>query len=82
MLFLQQIATLASDTASSAAAAASAIAPAAVPAAPEPLSLWELCVEGPAEAAEPVDSEPVTYTPAGEIAAAPVEAEPTVSFTA
>lgn len=46
MLFLQQIATLASDTASSAAAAASAIAPAAVPAAPEPLSLWELCVEG------------------------------------
>ena len=36
----------------------------------------------PAEAAEPIDSEPVTYTPAGEIAAAPVEAEPTVSFTA
>ena len=36
----------------------------------------------PVEAAEPIDSEPVTYTPAGEIAAAPVEAEPTVSFTA
>ena len=36
----------------------------------------------PAEAAEPIESEPVTYTPAGEIAAAPVEAEPTVSFTA
>ena len=36
----------------------------------------------PAETAEPIDSEPVTYTPAGEIAAAPVEAEPTVSFTA
>ena len=34
------------------------------------------------EAAEPIDSEPVTYTPAGEIAAAPVDAEPTVSFTA
>ena len=36
----------------------------------------------PAEAAEPIDSEPVTYTPAGEIAATPVENEPTVSFTA
>ena len=36
----------------------------------------------PVEAAEPIDSEPVTYTPAGEIAAAPVDAEPTVSFTA
>ena len=36
----------------------------------------------PAEAAEPIESDPVTYTPAGEIAAAPVEAEPTVSFTA
>ena len=35
-----------------------------------------------AEAAEPIDSEPVTYTPAGEIAAVPVETEPTVSFTA
>ena len=36
----------------------------------------------PAEAAEPIDSEPVTYTPAGEIAAAPAETEPSVSFTA
>ena len=36
----------------------------------------------PAEAEEPIESEPVTNTPAGEIAAAPVEAEPTVSFTA
>ena len=36
----------------------------------------------PVEAAEPIDSEPVTYTPAGEIAATPVETEPTVSFTA
>ena len=36
----------------------------------------------PVEAPEPIDSEPVTYTPAGEIAAAPVETEPTVSFTA
>ena len=38
--------------------------------------------EQPAEAAEPIDSEPVTYTPAGEIAATPVETEPTVSVTA
>ncbi len=36
----------------------------------------------PAEAAEPVDGEPVTYTSTGEIAAAPAESEPTVSFTA
>ena len=36
----------------------------------------------PAEAAEPVDSGPVTYTPAGGIAAAPAEAGSTVSFTA
>ncbi len=36
----------------------------------------------PVEAPESIDSEPVTYTPAGEIAAAPVETEPTVSFTA
>ena len=36
----------------------------------------------PAEAAEAIDSEPVTYTPAGEVSTAPVESEPTVSFTA
>lgn len=36
----------------------------------------------PAEAAEPIDSEPVIYTPAGEVSSAPVESEPTVSFTA
>ena len=36
----------------------------------------------PAEAAEPIDSEPVIYTPAGEVSAAPVESEQTVSFTA
>ena len=36
----------------------------------------------PVEAAEPIDREPVTYTPAGEIVAAPAETEPTVSFTA
>jgi len=36
----------------------------------------------PVETAEPIDSEPVTYTPAGEIAAAPAETEPSVSFTA
>ncbi len=36
----------------------------------------------PTEAAEPIDSEPVTYTPVGEIAATPVETEPSVSFTA
>ena len=35
----------------------------------------------PAETAEPVDSEPVIYTPAGEISAAPAESEPAVSFT-
>ena len=35
----------------------------------------------PAETAEPVDSEPVIYTPAGEISAAPAELEPAVSFT-
>ena len=35
----------------------------------------------PVEAAEPIDSEPVAYTPAGEIAAASAETEPTVSFT-
>lgn len=34
------------------------------------------------ETAEPIDSEPVTYTPAGEIAAVPAEAEPTVSLFA
>ena len=36
----------------------------------------------PVEAAEPIESEPVIYTPAGEIIAAPAETEPTVSFTA
>lgn len=36
----------------------------------------------PVETTEPIDSEPVTYTPAGEAAAAPMESEPTVSFTA
>ena len=36
----------------------------------------------PAETAEPIDGEPVTYTPAGEIAATPAETEPAVSFTA
>ena len=36
----------------------------------------------PAEAVEPIDSEPVIYTPAGEVSPAPVEPEPTVSFTA
>ncbi len=36
----------------------------------------------PAEAAEPIDSEPVIYTPSGEVSPAPVESEPTVSFTA
>ena len=36
----------------------------------------------PAEAAEPIDSEPVIYTPTGEVSPAPVESEPTVSFTA
>ena len=37
---------------------------------------------GPAGAAEPMDSEPVVYTPDGEVSAAPVESEPSVSFTA
>ena len=36
----------------------------------------------PAEAAEPIDSEPVIYTPAGEVSPALLESEPTVSFTA
>lgn len=36
----------------------------------------------PAEAAEHIDSEPVIYTPAGEVSLTPVESEPTVSFTA
>ena len=36
----------------------------------------------PVEAAEPIESKPVIYTPAGEIIAAPAETEPTVSFTA
>ncbi len=36
----------------------------------------------PAEAAEPIDSEPVIYTPTGEVSPTPVESEPTVSFTA
>lgn len=35
----------------------------------------------PAETAEPVDGEPVTYTPAGGITAVPAGAEPTVSLT-
>lgn len=36
----------------------------------------------PIETAEPIDSEPVVYTPAGEIAAASAKPESTVSFTA
>lgn len=36
----------------------------------------------PVEAAEPIEREPVIYTPTGEVAAAPAESEPTVSFTA
>lgn len=36
----------------------------------------------PAGAAEPMDNEPVVYTPAGEVTAAPAEPEPAVSFTA
>ena len=36
----------------------------------------------PAETAEPIDSEPVTYTPAGEVSAVPAETEPSVSFSA
>ena len=34
------------------------------------------------ETTEPIDSEPVTYTSAGEVTAAPMESEPAVSFTA
>lgn len=34
------------------------------------------------QTAEPIDGEPVIYTPSGEVAAAPEEAEPTVSFAA
>lgn len=37
---------------------------------------------GPAEPAEPLDSGPVLYTPAGGITPAPAEPEQTVSFTA
>lgn len=36
----------------------------------------------PVEAAEPVSSEPVIYTPAGEVPAVPAETEPNVSFSA
>lgn len=36
----------------------------------------------PVEAGEPIDSEPVIYTPSGEIIAASMEPESTVSFTA
>ena len=36
----------------------------------------------PVEAAEPADSEPVTYTPSGEIIVPAAESEPTVSFSA
>ncbi len=36
----------------------------------------------PAETAEPIDSEPVTYTPAREVSAVPAETEPSVSFSA
>lgn len=36
----------------------------------------------PAETAEPIDGEPVIYTPSGEVATASEEPEPTVSFTA
>ena len=36
----------------------------------------------PVEAVEPIDSDPVIYTETGEIAAAPAESEPTVSFSA
>ena len=35
-----------------------------------------------AETTEPIDSEPVTYTSAGEVTAALMESEPAVSFTA
>ena len=34
------------------------------------------------EAAKPIDSEPVIYTPAGEASAVPVETEANISFTA
>ncbi|MBJ2183156.1 MAG: MotA/TolQ/ExbB proton channel family protein [Muribaculaceae bacterium] len=47
MLFLQEIAAIAADSAAAAASAISPVAAAAEPApAPEPLSLWQLCVEG------------------------------------
>lgn len=36
----------------------------------------------PVKATEPIGSEPVTYTPAGGVTAAPTESEPTVLFTA
>ena len=36
----------------------------------------------PVEAAEPVSSEPVIYTPTGEVSAVPAETEPSVSFSA
>ena len=36
----------------------------------------------PAEAAEPIDGEPVIYTPVGEVSASPAEPEQTVLFTA
>ncbi len=36
----------------------------------------------PVDAAEPVSSEPVTYTPSGEVSAVPAETEPSVSFSA
>ena len=36
----------------------------------------------PVEAVEPIDSDPVIYTETGEIAAAPAESEPMVSFSA
>ena len=36
----------------------------------------------PVETTEPIDNEPVTYTPAGKISTVPAEAESTVSFTA
>ena len=36
----------------------------------------------PVEAVEPADSEPVTYTPSGEIIVPAAESEPTVSFSA
>ncbi len=36
----------------------------------------------PLEVAEPVSSEPVIYTPAGEVSSVPAETEPSVSFSA